>query len=122
MPRVIHFELPVDDAERAAAFYRQALGWKIDKWEGPEPYWLVTTGEAPEPGIDGALTIRGEGSPGIVNIIGIDDLQAALLKVKAAGGTELFQSTVPGVGYLAYCLDTEGNMLGMMQDDPSADL
>jgi uncharacterized protein len=27
---------------------------------------------------------------------------------------------IPGVGWLAYIKDTEGNILGMMQPDPSA--
>jgi predicted enzyme related to lactoylglutathione lyase len=27
---------------------------------------------------------------------------------------------VPGIGWLAYCKDTEGHIFGMMQNDPSA--
>jgi hypothetical protein len=45
MPRVVHFELPVDEPERAAHFYRSVFGWQINKWEGPEDYWLIKTGE-----------------------------------------------------------------------------
>ncbi len=44
MPRVIHFEIPASDPERAAAFYKKTFGWKIEKWPGPTEYWLVTTG------------------------------------------------------------------------------
>ncbi len=29
MPRVVHFEIPADDPERAIEFYRQVFGWKI---------------------------------------------------------------------------------------------
>ncbi len=43
MPRVIHFEIPASDPERAAAFYKKTFGWKIEKWPGPTEYWLVTT-------------------------------------------------------------------------------
>ena len=43
MLRVIHFEIPVDDPERAVNFYKKVFEWKIDKWEGPEDYWLVNT-------------------------------------------------------------------------------
>ena len=53
MPRVIHFEIPADDPERAVAFYQNVFGWKWQKWEGPEPYWLATTGEDSEPGAAG---------------------------------------------------------------------
>ncbi len=35
MSRVVHFEIPADNPERAAAFYKQAFGWKIEKWPGP---------------------------------------------------------------------------------------
>ena len=57
MPRVVHFELPVDDPDRAVKFYETVFGWKISKWEGPMDYWLVMTGEKGEPGIDGGLTL-----------------------------------------------------------------
>ncbi|HOC31682.1 MAG TPA: VOC family protein, partial [Armatimonadota bacterium] len=53
MPRPIHFELPADDPERAVRFYENVFGWKVQKWDGPQEHWLITTGEAPAPGIDG---------------------------------------------------------------------
>jgi len=56
--RVVHFELPADDPDRCAQFYADAFGWKIQKWGGPTDYWLVTTGEAPEVGIDGGIGRR----------------------------------------------------------------
>jgi catechol 2,3-dioxygenase-like lactoylglutathione lyase family enzyme len=58
MPRVVHFEISVDDPERAIRFYSDVFGWKIEKWEGPMDYWLITTGPENEPGIDGALIRR----------------------------------------------------------------
>ena len=121
MGRVIHFELNADDPERAAKFYRDAFGWKIDKWRGPEDYWLVATGPGDEPGIDGAITHRM--GPGIttVNTVDVDDLDAALERAKAAGATvALSKMIVPGVGFLAYIRDTEGNTVGLMQADAAA--
>ena len=44
MPRVAHFELPIDDPERAVKSYEQAFGWQINNWGGPVDYWLATTG------------------------------------------------------------------------------
>ncbi len=42
-------------------------------------------------------------------------------KVKSAGGTMVDpKHAVPGVGWLAYCTDTEGNEFGIMQPDESA--
>lgn len=54
MARPIHFEIPVDDPQRAIAFYSAALGWKAQKFDGME-YWLMATGEQGEPGIDGGI-------------------------------------------------------------------
>ena len=121
MGRVVHFELPVDDPERAIKFYTDAFGWNTEKWDGPLDYWLVMTGSEGEPGIDGALTRRGEGVSTVVNTIDVDDVDAAMASIQAAGGKVIAPKiTVPGVGYMAYCLDTEGNQFGIMQSDESA--
>ena len=121
MPRVIHFEIPADDPERAIAFYQNVFGWKIDKWEGPMEYWLIMTGPEEEPGIDGGMTRRTEPGMGTENTIGVASIDEYLGKIEAGGGKILRpKSTVPGVGYLAYCQDTEGNTFGLMQEDTSA--
>ena len=120
MPRVIHFEIPADDPERGVKFYQKVFGWKINKWDGPQDYWLITTGEKGEPGIDGALMRRMPGAT-TVNTVDVPSVDEFVQKVIAAGGKVVMpKDTVPGVGYLAYCADTEGNVFGMMQSDPSA--
>jgi len=53
--RVIHFEIPASDPERASKFYQKVFGWKIEKWPGPTEYWLVNTGAEGTPGINGGL-------------------------------------------------------------------
>ena len=121
MSRVVHFELAADDPERAVQFYQQVFGWQIHKWEGPQDYWLATTGEQGTPGIDGAIMRRGENMPSVINTIGVASLDDAVAKVTANGGTVVEpKMTIPNVGYLAYCMDTEGNMFGMMQSDSNA--
>jgi predicted enzyme related to lactoylglutathione lyase len=121
MPRPVHFELPADDPERSVRFYEQVFGWKIQKWDGPMEYWLVTTGETGEIGIDGGIYRRDPNFEGQCNTIGVEDLDASVAAVEAGGGKLLRpKSPVPGMGWLAYCLDTEGNPFGMMQMDPSA--
>lgn len=118
MARVIHFEIPVDDPERAQAFYRDVLGWEIAGWGGQD-YWLATTGPESEPGINGALTSRGSTSAWIH--VGVPSVDEALAKIEAGGGAALTQKMpIPGVGYMAYCRDTEGNTFGVYEDDPSA--
>jgi predicted enzyme related to lactoylglutathione lyase len=120
MPRVVHFEIPVDDPERGVKFYQKVFGWKINKWDGPEDYWLITTGEKGEPGIDGAIQRRMPGATTVntVDVASVDEFTQKV--VKAGGKVVMPKHTVPGVGYLIYCADTEGNVFGMMQSDPSA--
>jgi predicted enzyme related to lactoylglutathione lyase len=109
MPRPVYFEIPAADPARAMAFYETAFGWKFTKWEGsPMAYWLISTGEGP--GIDGG-----------VNTLEVPDLDAALATVAAQGGSCVVpKMPVPGVGWLAYCKDTEGHIFGMMQRDAGA--
>lgn len=121
MGRVVHFEINADDPARAAKFYGDTFGWQIQKWGGPIEYWLVTTGPQGTAGIDGAIQRRsgtaGSGSPtGYVCTIDVDDLDAALGKATAAGATVASpKHPVPGIGWVAYATDTEGNLFAMMQ-------
>ncbi|MFH1569411.1 MAG: VOC family protein [Gemmatimonadota bacterium] len=121
MPRVVHFELCADDPERAAAFYGSVFGWEVRKWEGDSDYWLVLTGEDEEPGINGGLVHRQDSLAGSANIIDVPSLDGALMRIQDAGGTVVFsRRTIPGVGHLAWCRDTEGNAFGIMERDDTA--
>ena len=125
--RVVHFEIYADEPERAIKFYETTFGWDFMKWEGSTmEYWLVMTGDPSTPGIDGGLMKfpseeKGEGHAAYVCTIDVADLDAKMAEVKAAGGVVVVEKmTVPGVGYMAYALDTEGNMFGMMEMDQTA--
>jgi predicted enzyme related to lactoylglutathione lyase len=119
MNRVIHFEVMAEDPERAEKFYKEVFGWEITKWGGPAEYRLVTTGKDGA-GINGGIA-KSKGGPLTVNTMNVPDLDKALEKVKKSGGKQVAdRMTVPGVGYLAYCQDTEGIVFGMMQEDANA--
>ena len=122
MPRVVHFEIPADDPQRAVAFYEKVFGWKIAKWEGGnEDYWLATTGETGQPGIDGGIARRMPVVPNVCNTLDVASVDEYTRRVVESGGRVVApKMAVPGVGYLAYCLDSEGNAFGMMQADPAA--
>lgn len=120
MAKVVHFEIPVDDPERAKAFYASVFDWEITGW-GAVPYWLVTAGAETEPGADGALIARGDIHRSPIVVVGVGDLDAALGGVEAAGGRVLQgRAPVPGVGWSAYVTDTEGNTIGLFQEDAAA--
>jgi predicted enzyme related to lactoylglutathione lyase len=126
MSRVVHFEIHTDDLDRATAFYQNVFGWEITRWDGPFDYRLIKTGPQSEPGIDGALMKRygpidGQSVTAYVCTIDVANLDDSLSKALAAGATlAMPKGPVPGIGWLAYCKDTEGNVFGMMQSDPSA--
>ena len=122
MSRVIHFDLAADDPQRAMDFYEAAFGWKFDKWEGPMEYWMIKTGEESKPGIDGGMS-KIEDTPGFETSVTIDikSIDNVIKQIQESGG-EIIQPKmpIPGVGWFAKFKDTEGNKLGLMQDDPSA--
>ena len=127
MPRVVHFEIHAQDPARAVRFYEQVFGWHAQRW-GSEEYWLLTTGPAEERGIDGAI-LRRRGDPpaagapvsGYGCVVEVDDLDGYLARATAAGATiAVPKLAVAGVGWVAYCHDTEGNIFGLMQPDAAA--
>lgn len=122
MNRVVYFEIAAEDPERAAKFYQNVFGWKFEKWEGPFDYWLITTGEDTEPGINGALSKEQRlGAVCSVNTIAVESVDGAIQKIVKNGGKVIREKTpVPGVGYLAYCEDSEGVLFGIMESNISA--
>jgi len=120
MPRVIHFEINAADTRRAVEFYEKVFGWKISKWGGTIDYWLIATGDEKQPGINGAIMER-MGKATTINTIEVPSLDEYIKKIVKAGGKQVSEkNTIPGIGYFAYCQDTEGNIFGIMQPNPKA--
>jgi uncharacterized protein len=121
MNRVVHFEINVDNVQRSVQFYSGVFGWKIEKWEGPMDYWLVSTGKPEEPGIDGAIQPRQSPQDHTVNTIEVESIDTALEKIVAQGGSILTpKSEIPGIGSFAQCIDPDGNVFGLMQNKPAS--
>jgi len=126
MPRAIHFEIHADNPQRATRFYQDVLGWTFKHWEGPHEYWLTTTGPPEQAGINGGLIRRPEAVKGdaviayvcTVDVPSVDEF--AQRAVRAGGQVVLPKMPIPGIGWLAYCNDTEGNIFGMMHSDRNA--
>ena len=126
MPRVVHFEIVADNPERAMKFYKQVFGWEFSKWDGPQDYWYVKTGEDSQPGINGGLALKSShesGKPGgrVANSIDVSSVDEFANKISTEGGKILSpKMPIPGIGYLAICQDTEGIPFGIIQHDSSA--
>ena len=121
MSRVTHFDISADDVDRAIRFYESVFGWKFQKWDGPMEYWLIMTGDQKEPGIDGGMSKRTEMNSGVVNTISVESVDDAVEKILKAGGKVVQpKGAIPGVGWFASCVDTEGTPFGLMQEDSNA--
>ncbi len=124
MNRVVHFEIPAQDLNRAKKFYSENFGWKLIQY-GPEMgnYVLAQTGPTDENGmpqdkafINGGLMNRDPSATSPVLVIAVEDADAAVAKVTKSGGKlvgEILDR--PNVGRYARVQDTEGNVIGVIK-------
>lgn len=120
--RVVHFEVPYDDVDRAADFYREVFGWHVQ----PVPefqYHVVTTGPVTDEGmpaevgfVNGGMFARQPHVAQPVITIDVDDIDATLAEIEARGGSVVEPRMQVGqMGFAAYFTDCEGNLLGLWQ-------
>ena len=122
MDKVVHFEIPVDDLERAKNFYKSVFGWKMESIPEME-YILITTTPVDEKGmpkeigaINGGMMKRQRPVTSPLITISVEDLDDAMKTVKKMGG-EIVRGKIQvgDMGYAAYFKDTEGNIIGLWQ-------
>ncbi|MFI7547528.1 VOC family protein [Actinoplanes sp. NPDC049599] len=122
MDKVVHFEVPFDDADRAHTFYREAFGWQLQGMPDMG-YTMVTTiatdesGRPDEPGgINGGMLAKQGPITAPVIVIGVADLDESLARVEKLGGkVAIGRQAVGDMGFAAYVHDTEGNLIGLWQ-------
>jgi uncharacterized protein len=127
MSRVVHFEIQASQPAALIDFYTALLGRNFSKQQGME-YWLIDTGPADQPGINGGLLPRPGAAPAemqavnaFVCTVGVDALDETLAtNADLGGGVALPKMAVPGIGWLAYVKDPDGNILGLLQPDETA--
>jgi predicted enzyme related to lactoylglutathione lyase len=119
--RVVHFELPYDDAERARGFYSSVFDWQLNPLEEMS-YTLVMTGPSGDQGpeeagfVNGGMFERGSTFTSPCVVLDVPDIDAALASVEAAGGTKVTgRQPVGDTGFTAYFTDTEGNLVGLWE-------
>lgn len=124
MPNFVHIDIAADDPERATRFYERVFGWRIDKLEGPTPYWLVGTGQQMAPPVGAGVARREQPWQSVTPTIGVDSVDAYERKIVAEGGVVVVPKTpIPGVGQLLTFKDTEGNIFAILEpvaDNPFA--
>ena len=127
MARVVHFEIQASQPQALVDFYTELLGWQFTKWEAGE-YWLIDTGPTDRPGINGGLLPRPTDAPAgpqavnaFVCTAEVDSLDATLARGAELGASvALPKMPVPGVGWVAYIKDPDGNLLGLLEPDEAA--
>ncbi|MFG6116051.1 VOC family protein [Halobacillus sp. MO56] len=130
MGRIIHFEIHVDDMERAKTFYGEVFGWRFEDWSefAGMPYFGAVTGDEKEPGINGALMQRQSAPPELNQAVnaytctmGVEDYDTIEAKILDQGGkVAMPKSALPGMAWQGYYIDTEGNIFGIHQPDENA--
>src|SRR6476619_8252680 len=130
---IVHFEIPADQPERAAKFYRELFGWEISKWEGSADqrdgfeYWMVRTvptdeqGMPSRPGVNGGLMRRMYPEQAPVNYILVESVDDYVRRAEELGAKVMMGKTpVPGMGWFAQLTDTEGNLFAVWETDTSS--
>src|SRR5262245_13179165 len=127
MGRTVHFEIQASAPQQLIDFYGKMFAWSFNQWEGGD-YWLIGTGSAEAPGINGGLLPRrgprpeeGAAVNAFVCTVDVENVDQSLALLKELGGVVAVpKMPVPGVGWLAYAKDPDGNIFGMMQADARA--
>ena len=128
--KVVHFEIQVDDIERAKAFYAAVFDWSYQDWSEQlgATYWGITAGPQDEAGANGGLLPRPAPVPGgshgtnaYVCTMAVEDYDATERRILDAGGrVALPKTALVGMAWQGFYLDTEGNTFGIHQPDPGA--
>jgi uncharacterized protein len=129
MRKVVHFEIPADDVDRAKEFYGSIFGWQLQTMSmGEGDYTIVMTTPIDEQsqlptepgGINGGMMERSEGTPSSpVITIDVEEIDQALKEIEAQGGSTVTPRTpIPGMGAFAYFKDPEGNVMGLWETNP----
>ena len=126
MDKVVHFEIPADNIERAQKFYKNMFGWKIEKFQLPEDeYWIVYTTEVDKNsrptkpgGINGGLIKRKNPQQPFMNYISVESIDKTLKTIEASNGRIAMpkQEIGKGMGWIAAFIDPEGNIMGLHQE------
>jgi hypothetical protein len=136
LARVIHFEIHAVDQAKLSQFYADVFGWKFKEWKMPpgtpdeNRYWAILTApeDSKELGINGGMMIRrgplptgNEPLTAYICTINVNNFDNYIRKIEAAGGTVIVpKMAIPGMAWLGYCKDPEGNIFGVFQTDKKA--
>ena len=114
---VVWAEIPANDIDRAMAFYSAVLQAEMVKDEsGPNPMAMFQA--ASQSGVAGHIypgKPAGDGTGSTIHLAVPDKLEAAVERLRQAGGKVLSDPIQIPPGRFAYCLDLDGNSIGLFE-------
>jgi uncharacterized protein len=117
--QITHIEFPADDLARAGRFYSELFGWELG--EMPEfPDYLLFRFDGIEAS-GGAIGARGKSTGERLRVyIEVDSIDPLLARVPELGGRVVSaREEIPGQGWFAVIVDSEGTELGLYESQPS---
>jgi predicted enzyme related to lactoylglutathione lyase len=116
--KIVHFEISAKDTARAKKFYEKVFGFKYRDAQMPGgEYWLVDNGSKDQ---GGGIMPAMDGTGHIGIYFDVDDIDQAIEQVRELGGTADEKLPVPGEGWFASCVDSEGNAFNLWKGDKTA--
>jgi predicted enzyme related to lactoylglutathione lyase len=121
MPTVQHFEIAADDVNRAQEFYKKVFGWTMQRMNNPvrpeEDYWTFETkDDEGKRGLSGGLMKRQSPQQTVTNYITVSSIDEYSSKINQSGGKIIIPKiTLPNMGFISVCLDSENNMFGLFE-------
>lgn len=113
--KLVHFELPAQDTDRAQRFYEAVFGWRFRSAPAPVDYRMTEEDVQPT----GAIYPSQSGEHGPIVYFATDDIEAAVARVRESGGEADEKEPIPGVGWFARAQDPEGNPISLFEADDS---
>jgi len=125
MDKIVHFEIPCSDLNRAKKFYSELFGWEIKPYpgdEGEEYLRAIATnsdkdGKSMDKGaINGGLQKKGERASTTTLVIQVKNINEAVEKVKNNGGEiKVEPEEIGGMGMYAQFDDPDGHRMGLFE-------
>jgi uncharacterized protein len=115
--KLVHFELPAEDTDRAQKFYEEVFGWRFRSMQGEAPIDYRMTEADVQP--VGAIYPSQAGERGPIVYFDTDDIDATAAQIRERGGHAEDKAPIPGTGWYARAQDPEGNPISLFQADES---
>jgi uncharacterized protein len=117
--KFVWYELMTSNALAAESFYRDVVGWSArDSGMTAFKYMLFSVGETPVAGLMQLASepIPGQGGPGWLGYIGVDDVDAKAAAAEKLGAKVLHAPTdIPDIGRFAVLSDPQGAFFSLFK-------